>query len=448
MRDIFVTLVVFGVLPFVFKRPHIGILLWCWLAYMNPHKLSWGFAFNFPFSQFTALVILFSLLLSKAEKRIPVTRETVTLYIFIAWMFITTLFSMYTDLAWAQWDKVWKIQLMVFVTIIVMNNREYLHAMVWIIALSLGFYGFKGGIFTILTGGSYAVYGPSGTFIYGNNEIGLALIMTIPLIRYLQLNTQNIFLKQGLTITMILCVVSVIGTQSRGALLGLAAMGMVLIFKSRNKIPLLLVLGIAVPLIISFMPEAWYIRMASIKDYQDDASAMGRINAWWMAFHLAKAQFFGGGFECFLAPSFFMYAPKPTVVHDAHSIYFEVLGEHGFVGLTLFLALGWFTLASASRIIKETKTMVEFKWMGDLAAMIQVSLIGYAAAGVFLGLAYFDLYYNLVAIIVVCRMLLADEVKKTGTTVPTTGRMLNASGYLLRDGQQSAGRGQSGWKDR
>ncbi len=411
MRDIFVLLIVFGTLPFIFKRPYIGILLWCWLGYMNPHKLSWGFAHDFPFAQLTALTILFSLLISKSEKKIPQTRETVVLMVFIGWMLITTLFSMYPDLAWGQWNKVWKIQLMTFVTIIIMNKKEYVHAMVWIIALSLGLYGFKGGIFTILTGGAYAVYGPSGTFIYGNNEIGLALIMTIPLIRYLQLNTANFFIKRGLMITMLLCVVSVIGTQSRGALVGLAAMGFVLILKSRSKIPLLLSLLVIVPAIISFMPETWHSRMATIDDAEVDQSVMGRFNAWGMAFNLAKSELFGGGFEAFQRATFWLYGPNRNDVHDAHSIYFEVLGEHGFIGLFLFLLLGLFTLLSCSRIIKESKKVEGFQWMSDLMAMLQVCLIGYAASGAFLGLAYFDLYYNLIAIVIICSKLLKDALE-------------------------------------
>jgi probable O-glycosylation ligase (exosortase A-associated) len=211
MRDILVTLIVFGSLPYILKRPHLGILLWGWLAYMNPHKLSYGFAHNFPFSLTVALVILIGLFFSKEPKKIPWTIELRILVIFIVWMFITTLNSMYPDLAWKQWDKVWKIQLMTFITIILMQDKWRVQAMIWVIALSLGFYGFKGGIFTVLTGGAYAVYGPSGTFIYGNNEIGLALIMTIPLIRYLQLITTQPFIRQGLLITMWLCVLSVIG---------------------------------------------------------------------------------------------------------------------------------------------------------------------------------------------------------------------------------------------
>ena len=37
-------------------------------------------------------------------------------------------------------------------------------------------------------------------------------------------------------------------------------------------------------------------------------------------------------------------------------------------------------------------------------------MIGYAAAGAFLGLAYFDLYYNLIAIMVMCSMLLKEQI--------------------------------------
>ncbi len=406
MRDIFVTLIVFGTLPFILKRPHIGILLWGWLAYMNPHKLSWGFAHEFPFSQITAIFILLGLLFLKEPKRIPWTIELQILIVFIIWMFITTIYSMYPALAWMQWNKVWKIQLMTFVTIMLMQDKWRVQAMIWVIALSLGFYGFKGGIFTIMTGGAYAVYGPSGTFIYGNNEIGLALIMTIPLIRYLQLTVDKTYLRQGLSVTMWLCVVAVIGTQSRGALVGVATMGAVLVLRSRKKFVMILLMIIILPLLISFMPDSWHQRMGTINTYETDASAMGRINAWWMAFNLAKDNFLGGGFECFQSNSFELYAPNVNDAHDAHSIYFEVMAEHGFFGLTLFLLLGGVTLFSCGRLIKNAKKSSETMWISDLAAMVQVSLIGYAASGAFLGLAYFDLYYHLVAIVVILKTLL------------------------------------------
>ncbi|BBA32411.1 uncharacterized protein sS8_0445 [Methylocaldum marinum] len=415
LRDIFVTVVVFGLLPRILLRPDIGILLWCWLSYMNPHKLSWEFAHDFPFAMITAIAILCGVLAWKEPKKIPWSPVTIVLVLFIAWMFVTTLFAMNPDPAWRQWDKVWKIQLMTFVVIMVMTTKWRINAMMWIIALSLGFYGFKGGIFTVLTGGAYAVYGPEGTFIYGNNEIGLALIMTVPLLRYLQLITPYAWLRHGLGLTIVLCLISIVGTQSRGALVGLAAMVLFLIAKSRKKGLLIVVMAIAIPSIVAFMPDTWHDRMSTIKTYEQDASAMGRINAWSMAFNLAKDRLLGGGYECFnIRLSFLLYAPNPRDRHDAHSIYFEILGEHGFVGLFLFLLVGFLAWRLASSIIREAKRSETTKWLADLCSMLQVSLIGYAVAGAFLGLAYFDLYYNLIAIIVLSKRLLSEQLEISG----------------------------------
>ena len=75
--------------------------------------------------------------------------------------------------------------------------------------------------------------GPIRSFIYGNNEMGLALIMTIPLMRYLQLQAKSIWIHQGVMVMMMLTGVAIIGTQSRGALVGSLAMGTFLWLKSR-----------------------------------------------------------------------------------------------------------------------------------------------------------------------------------------------------------------------
>ena len=68
MRDIALTLIFFSFLPFVFARPYIGIYIWTWLSLMNPHRLTYGFAFTFPFAQITAIVTLISMLASKEPK--------------------------------------------------------------------------------------------------------------------------------------------------------------------------------------------------------------------------------------------------------------------------------------------------------------------------------------------------------------------------------------------
>jgi probable O-glycosylation ligase (exosortase A-associated) len=412
MRDLFVAAVVFGVLPFVFSRPHWGLYLYSWLSYMNPHKLAYGFAMNFPWAYITAIATLLGVLFSKEPKQMPWTREMTVLLMLILWMVVTTFFSFYPEWAWLQMEKVAKIQLMIFLTPLVINTRQRLHVLVWVIVLSLGFYGVKGGIFTILTGGAHRVQGPYGSFIAGNNEMALALLMIVPLMRYLQLHERHYLVRHGLTAAMVLTTLAAIGSQSRGALLGAAAMASVFWWKSRNKFVTAILVAMGIGLVAAVMPAEWYERMNTIKTYDEDASARGRINAWWTAWNLANDRVTGGGFETFQRPTFEAYAPDPSNARDVHSIYFEMLGEHGFIGLGMWLLLAFLAWRTGSWVIKAAKRDPDKKWAADLAAMGQVSMIAYASAGAFLGLAYFDLYYHLLIIIVLTKVILLKEERE------------------------------------
>jgi probable O-glycosylation ligase (exosortase A-associated) len=412
MRDLFVTLVVFASVPLILGRPYVGILVWSWLAYMNPHRLAWGFATTMPFAQIVLSATVIGMALSREKYRFPWTRETIVLLMLVLWMCVTTYFALEPQQAPLQLEKVLKIQLGTALTLMIMCSRERIELLVWVIIASLGFYGVKGGIFTILTGGGYHILGPPGTFIGGNNEIGLAMVMTIPLMRYLQLQMRRQWARLAFTAAILLTIVAVLGTQSRGGFIGLTVMGMFLVWKSPHRVRLLIPLVIAAPLAFSFMPESWHERMASIENYEEDSSAQGRINAWGFAIDLASDRpLVGGGFETFQKRWFYVYAANPDSVADAHSIYFEVLGEHGYPGLALFLILFFFVWRSTSWIITQTKKDVELKWASDLARMLQVSLVGYAFTGAFLGLAYFDLYYALVAIAVNARAVVRQRVQ-------------------------------------
>ncbi len=409
MRDIAVTLAVFGSLPFILKRPWIGILVWSWLGFMNPHRLAWGFSLTLPFAQIVALTTMVAMLMSKEEQKIPWTRELVLVLVFWGWTLITTVNAMHPELAWEQLNKVSKIFLMIFVASMLINTPERLKALVWVIALSLGFYGVKGGIFTITTGGNFAVRGPSGTFIDGNNEIGLALAMTVPLLFFLSRHAPYKALRVGMLAAAVLTAFAALGTQSRGALLGIGAMTVFLWLKSRSKILIGILIALFVAIALPMLPETWWQRMSTIQTYDQDASAEGRINAWGMALNLALHQPLGGGFESFRQPAFWMYAPDPSNVRDSHSIYFQVMGHHGFIGLTIFLALCACTWLSASSIIRAAKRHRAPMWLRDLMASVQVSLIAYLTAGAFLGLAYFDYLYNLVLIVALARVLVAQN---------------------------------------
>ncbi|HNP62620.1 MAG TPA: putative O-glycosylation ligase, exosortase A system-associated [Woeseiaceae bacterium] len=413
MRDLLITLIVFGSVPFILMRPSIGVLMWSWLGYMNPHRLTWGFAYNFPFSQIVAASLILGLFFSKEPKKIPFNALTTLWLIWVLWMCMTTFMAIDSSHSAWELERTLKIQMMVLATIMVMKTHARINNLVWVIVVSIGFYGVKGGLFTLVTGGNYLVWGPPMTHITGNNEIAFALVMTLPLMRYLQLETQHRWVRMGLIVSMLLVSVSIIGSYSRGAFLAGSAMALSLILKSKNKFRIGVVLVVLGIIAAAFIPQKWEERMATIQNYEMDASAMGRINAWRFAINLAKEYpVFGGGFDTFLPELFQTYAPVPDDFHDAHSIYFEVLAEHGFVGLAIYLLLGLVTLQNGRKIAKLSKNRESLRWIHNLSSMIQVSIIGYAVGGAFLGLAYFDLYYHLIAIVILMRFRAEQEVAR------------------------------------
>jgi putative inorganic carbon (HCO3(-)) transporter len=399
MRDIVLAAVLLGLICYAFVHPWVGALTWTWISIMNPHSYSWTLN-SMPVAAAVALSTLIGIMVTKDKKYFFATRETVMLVMFMFWVTITLPLGFNIDYSIVPWKTIIKIDFMILVALVVLHTRQHIIGLAWVLAGSIGFYGFKGGLFTLATGGSYRVWGPDGSFIEGNNEVALALVIIIPLIRFLQMNTPRRLVKHALTAVMVLCAIASLGSQSRGALLALGAMGAVMWWRSDSKAVvgvLLVVVGVA---LIGFMPESWMNRMETIGDYQEDGSAMGRINAWYMAWNLATHNFFGGSFGIYNLETFGRYAPNPTDVHAAHSIYFQVLGEQGFVGLFIFLCIWFLVWGSAGRMRKQGLKQPQTKWVSDLGAMVQVSLAGYAVGGAFLSLAYFDLPYNLLILVV------------------------------------------------
>jgi putative inorganic carbon (HCO3(-)) transporter len=411
MRDIFVTILVFASLPLILKRPYWGPALWIWISVMNPHAQGWGFARSFPFAAIIAAVMLISLLVYKGDKKLPITPITMVFMFFMFWMCLTSVFAIHPDLVYTQWNKVMKIFGMTLVVIMLMKERKHIEMAIWSIVISLGFYGVKGGIFTIKSGGADRVWGPSGTFIDGNNEIALALVMVIPLMFYLMKTTTNKWGRYAFMASMGLCAFASLGSYSRGALLAIGAMGVFLWLKSKEKLSIGLVLVLLVPVMLLAMPEQWHARMDTISEYKEDESAMGRVNAWYMATNLAIARPLGGGFEIYDAGVFALYAPVPEDIHAAHSVYFQVLGEHGFLGLFLYLAIGFLTWRAGSWVIKNAKPDPGLRWAVDLATMLQVSLLGFAVGGAFLSLAYFDVPYYVMAAMIATRLVVERHLK-------------------------------------
>ncbi len=414
MRDIVVALVVFGFLPYILVRPHIGIMLWSWLGIMNPHRMTWGFAYDFPFSMIVGVSTIISFVFSKDTKRFPLTPVTIVLIVWVSWMTLTNFVALNPLEAWPYWLRVFKIQVMLFVTLMVIRDKEKLNMLVWVVTLSLAFFGIKGGVFAIATGGHYMVQGPEDSFITGNTEISLALTMILPLMRYLQLNATKKWIGGGLIVGMFLTTLAIIASYSRGAFLAVIAMGLFLWLKTKGskKIFLAIVMSITVVSTLAFIPDKWFEKMATIQTYDHDASAQGRLDSWRFAINLANDRpIQGGGFQAFTELMFQKYSPDLKRARDAHSIYFQVLAQQGYIGLFIFLLLGFLTWRTATSVMKSCRNDEQLRWAQDLAAMIQVSLVGYAVGGAFLSLAYFDVPYLLATFVVLLKLVVQESIQ-------------------------------------
>ncbi len=402
MRDLVLLVIIGWCFLQAFKRPWIGILCWTWLSIMNPHQLSWTLR-TMPFAAAIGGATLIGLFITQDRRDYSLSRESVTLMIFMLWMCVTLPFSFFFDESFELWKRVMKIDLMILVTIVLLHSKRHMMLLTWVLVISIGFFGVKGGAFTVLTGGSYKVWGPENTYIEGNNEIALAIVIVIPLMRFLQMQMQAKWARTTMAVCMVLMAMAALGSHSRGALLAIAAMTLVMWWRGKNKfVGAIAIIGIGAAL-LSLMPAEWWDRMHTIETYKSDESAMGRINAWWMAWNLAKSNFLGGGFMIWTGPIFAIYAPDPNDVHAAHSIYFMVLGELGFVGLFIFLTLFGMVWFTAGTLRVKARGNPETQWLSDLGSMLQVSLAGYAVGGAFLSLSYWDLPYNLLVLAVVGR---------------------------------------------
>lgn len=409
MRDALITLIVLMGCLYTLKKPYIGVLLWSWLSYMNPHRLSYGFAYDAPFAYITAIVLIVSMLISKDTRKLPLNGITSLWIMFIIFMGITTLSAYFPMEAKAYYIRVIKIQLIVFLTMMLITDIDKLNKLIWIIVLSIGFYSAKGGVFTLLTGGGFIVWGPPDSFVEDNNSLAIAILMIVPMMIYLYHIENKLWIKRALLIVTIFSLFTVVGSQSRGALLSIIAVGFFYWSKSQSKLVSGIMIALVAGALFSFMPESWYNRMDTIGTYQQDSSAMGRINAWYYAYYAANDNLLGLGFDSWSPQTFALYAPDPKDVHAAHSIYFSVLADHGWIGLLMYLTIYGLALLKLAAIVKKTNKIEALDKYNFLAKMLQISLIAYFIGGAFLSLSYFDLPWHIVSFVVLIDKYLGQD---------------------------------------
>lgn len=426
MRDYIVLAIVFLSVPLAVLSPYYGLLVWSWLAYFNPHRYGWGIARDFPVALVIAIPTIVGMLFAKKNKH-TVTRESSLLLLLWAWFAFTTIYISYVPVfaghvvdAQFHLREISKILLMTIATILLVTNRDKLHIMVMVIAGSFGFRALIAAIFFIQTAGQYRIWGPDGTFIADNNDFGLALNMSIPLLFFLAQDEPRKWIRVCLRVLTVGTIISVIGTYSRGGALGLAVVIGALLMKSRHKVLSVFVVAAGLFLVVGMSSNEWKGRMDDFMHGKMDQSAESRLATWHGGWRLAlDYPLTGGGFDAYPDGNLMVrYIPGSrldTAFKGPHSIYLQMLGEQGFVGLGLFLALLISCFAALRKIRRAARRYDALKWAVPYTQMFEVSLLAYTVSGATLGRAYFDFMYQIIACVIVLKILFEREYHMLGT---------------------------------
>ena len=397
--------------PFCFFRPFHGVILWTIISFASPQWYAWGAAYYFPSAELVAIpTILGFMVFSRGWIRM-ISRESFLILLLWLWFTLTTivstntpLFVEHADQTWQRWQFVTKVLMMTFVTMGIVDTFARLRTLVMVTACCFSFYVVKALPLMITTGGGFRLYGPPRSMVEDNNDLGLALNMTLPLLFFLAQSETHKRWKQLFWGLFIVVIPGIFFTYSRGALLGLVAVMTLMLLRVKQRVLLIPVIGLALVIALVFAPPEWKERMDfSRKGAALDKSAYSRINAWTFAWRLAKDYpITGGGFDTFDKALFDRYAPNSSDVHGPHSIYFGLLGEHGWPGLILYMSLVASCFASVRKIIRAAKRMGD-EVAANYANAFGFSLVGFLTSGLFLGRAYFDYYFTIVCFIVILK---------------------------------------------
>ena len=413
MRDLFLLAFLPYLIYLIVRAPFVGAALWIWSAVFVPGNWMWGIASGLRYNLIVVVAAVLSYLLRPNKPKLTWSSTATFAVLFYLWFSISAANAITeTDTPLFWWDTFTRIVALLIFCQLVLEKKLHWDVFIWAILLALGGYGMLEATKYLLSGLSHQIVGIGGQ-LYDRNDLALALNVMIPFAVYLRSQTTDKRLRAGLLAMIVLLPVAIIGTQSRGGLVALLGLGLFyLLVSGRRFVPVAIAMGI-LGFGLSFVMTDEYIQRAeSIQSASEDQSFAGRLSAWKLSIYIALDRpLIGGGPFAVQTPDvwpryigrydpdqWFRTGPFEQAARAAHSMYFQVLGDTGFVGFGLFLAM----LCSAGLLMLRTLRIA--RRLGDrglesLAIALLLALGAYMVAGAALSAAYYDLLFGLIGLI-------------------------------------------------
>lgn len=428
MRDLVFVLVLPFILFAAWRRPFIALGLNLWTALIFPNGWMYGFATSIRVNLILAFIMFVTYARLERKQRFKFDSIMLMVTCFAIWFTMTSMFPIHdADIVWDYWFRVIKVLVPAYFAILIIEKKIHFDFIAWCIVFSIGFFAVVEGLKWVASGGGHAIEGLHSHSLQDRNELSIAFSMTIPVALYLrgQYGAKSKIVSLGLLGVVLLLVLSILGTNSRGGFVSMMALALYLFKKSKHKVPLLIAAAIATAVAMQFLSDKWFDRMNTIQKADDDSSFMARMVAWKQSVILVSERpIFGGGFKAIentvnwnlMATRWDEFSwfntgdqrPGP-VARAAHSVYFQLMGDHGIVGLGIYLIIIALCFLKNNRVIKQGKKINAPSWMIDAAVMLQLSLFVFCVGGLTLSFAYFDMTYMLFALSAVLHGILFSK---------------------------------------
>jgi probable O-glycosylation ligase (exosortase A-associated) len=422
MRDFFFVGFILLLMAAACWRPFMMTMAYVYVDMVQPHRLAYYLLSAVPTSMIVgAAALLFYLAFEKKSFRLGVVQGLLALY--LIWITITTINAEVPDAAWFKFDTVWKmIAFGIFIPFVV-RTRQRINAFVLFIVLCVGTITIGGGIKTLLGGGGYgtlSLFVDNNSGLYEGSTLSTVAVALIPLIVY-SYKHNGLFPPSRLTwliaAGLIFAALLIpIGTEARTGVVCMVVLAGFGFLHAKRKLLITMAAALVALIALPLLPQSFVERTSTIGTYQSDASAAGRIGVWKWTLDYVKDHPLGGGFGVFRINSFEIEvieqigssnnsgASTQTINVRGkafHSAYFEVLGEHGYPGLALYLMILGSTLWQLRKVRKqELRSPDGEKWRADLAQALTLFLLCFAAGSAFVGIASESILYLMLGLAV------------------------------------------------
>jgi len=412
MRDLVMLGFMVAFVALALRNTYIAYLLWGWAGLIGVKGYLYGFMQNVSYAQWFAIAALIGIFIKRDKEQLAFKADLTSVLMFLFSLQCLVTASLAYDGLPRNWEigiDLQKTLLFCILMPMLVNTRFRLHAFVIMMALGLGFHGLLDGLKFIASGGGHLARGLQK---FGdNNNTAVALATVIPLLLYAARYSTKKWAKIGFMGVMVLTVLAVMASRSRGGFATLVVLSAWMIWHTKRKVAGMAVLGTCLVVALALAPAEWTERMNTIQTAEQDNSFMTRVAAWKKSTAIAVAHpLTGGGFYAVQAgvlyekyrnaPGLMGFIDTPNPFnYAAHSIYFQVMGDTGFVGFFIYMALFFNAFRIRRLINKRAKALgPSAAWAADLANTLSYSLIAFMVGGSLVSAAYFDIPFTLIAL--------------------------------------------------